>query len=80
MQGKDGKEFSLSIFANLCDYYSLTVVFDIHSEAQFSMNNRDQWAELGIAKISMPEFSSGNVTFFQQPKLPQVRTSDPTVQ
>ena len=50
VQGKDGKEFSLSILANLSDYYSLTDVFDIHSEAQFSMNNRDQWAELGVAK------------------------------
>ena len=30
--------------------------------------------------ISIPLFSSGNVTFFQQPKLPPVRPSDPTVQ
>ena len=50
VQGKDGKEFSLSILANLSDYYSLTGVFDIHLEAQYSVNNRDQWAELGVAK------------------------------
>ena len=30
--------------------------------------------------ISILPFSSGNVTFFQQPKLPPVRPSDPTVQ
>ena len=30
--------------------------------------------------ISIPLFSSGNVTFFQQPKLPPFRPSDPTVQ
>ena len=29
-----------------------------------------------LVEISIPEFSSGNVTFFQQPKLPPVRTSD----
>ena len=40
----------MSILANLSDYHTLTGVFDIHSEAQFSMNNRDQWAELGVAK------------------------------
>ena len=50
VQGKDGSEFLLSILSNLSDYYSLTGAFDIHSEAQFSMNNRDQWAELGAAK------------------------------
>ena len=50
VQGKDEKEFSLSILANLSDYDSLTGVFDIHSEAKFSMNNRDQWAKLGVAK------------------------------
>ena len=33
-----------------------------------------------VADISIPEFSSGNVTFFQQPKLPPVQTSDQTVQ
>ena len=51
VQGKDGSEFLLSILSNLSDYYSLTGAFDIHSEAQFSMNNRDQWAELGVPNV-----------------------------
>ena len=46
---KDGSQFPLSILANSSDYFTLTGVSDIHSEAQFSVNNRDQWAELGIA-------------------------------
>ena len=58
VQGKDGKEFSLSILANLSDHYSLTDVLDIHSETHFSMNNRDQWAELGIAKKSISTTNS----------------------
>ena len=62
---------------------------------KFGVSPWDQWAEylnLEVATmriagtiwpskyISIPEFSSGNVTFFQQPKLTPVRTSDPTVQ
>ena len=47
--GKDGKQFPLSFLANVSDYFQLTVVSNIHPEAQFSVNNRDQWAELGIA-------------------------------
>ncbi len=46
--GEDRKEFPWSIIANLSDYHTLTGVFDVHSEAQFSMNNREQWKELGI--------------------------------
>ena len=37
-------------------------------------------AKRAYLSISIPPFSSGNVTFFQQPKLPPVRPSDPTVQ
>ena len=47
--GKDGKQYPLSILANFSDYFTLTGVSNIHSKAQFSVNNRDQWAELGIA-------------------------------
>ena len=47
--GKDGKQYPLSILANFSDYFTLTGVSDLHSEPQFSVNNRDQWAELGIA-------------------------------
>ncbi len=38
----------MSIIADISDYYTLTGVLDVHSEAQFSINNRDQWKELGI--------------------------------
>ena len=47
--GKDRSQFPLSILANSSDYFTLTGVSDIHSEAQFSVNNRDQWTELGLA-------------------------------
>ena len=42
--GKDGKQFTLSILTNFSDYFTLTGVSDIHSKAQFSVNNRDQWS------------------------------------
>jgi hypothetical protein len=35
IQGEDGKEISLSTLASLSDFYTLTSVSDIHSEAQF---------------------------------------------
>ena len=34
--------------ANISEYYTLMGAFDLHLKAQFSMNNRDQWKELGI--------------------------------
>ena len=53
VQGEDKKEFTWSILANLANYFTLTSVFDIHSESQYSMNNRDQWEDLGIATKSL---------------------------
>jgi hypothetical protein len=48
LQGEDGKEIPLLTIANLSEYYTLKGAFNLHSKAQFSMNNRDQWKELGI--------------------------------
>ena len=49
LRGKEGRQFPLSILAIFSDYATLTSVSDIHSEAQFSVNNRDQWEVLGLA-------------------------------
>ena len=49
VEGEDGKQFPLSILAHFPDYFTLTNVPDIRLETQFSVNNRDQWAELGLA-------------------------------
>ena len=49
VQGEGGEQVPASILANCSDYFTMMNVPGIHSEVQFSVNDRDKWAELGLA-------------------------------